>query len=224
MSGTTARSNVVPMPTNGAPPTAPVPWPQPGVWPMPNAMAGCCPPSNLMQCYCDIQNATAFICAVMVDCINTNPAVAQAMIDAIQKSGSNLPLLGVTNGTPAQPGQVGEFIRMFQQAPYVATGTQTTVTMGVLQPGDWLVWSLMGTSTLVTGTFMVLNPIPVGFADSLVQELAGTAMGAATALVGGPTQALISVPTLVAIQINVNTGGSGAAGTANVFFNALRVR
>lgn len=210
MSGTVARSNVVPMPANGAPPTTPVPWPQPGMWPMPSGVAGCCPPSNLMQCYCDIQNATAFICAVMVDCINTNPAVTTAIIDAIAKSGSNLPLLGVTNGTPAQPGQVGELV-VFASGDISATaGPQTqSITMGVLQPGDWDCWFFGNMLGEAHDLAFSLTPQPAGFQNNLNTVLGVMSPELAETPVSTTTQALISVPTLIVIQAQTNIGAPG---------------
>lgn len=220
MSGTVARNNVVPMPANGTPPTTPVPWPQPGMWPMPSAMAGCCPPSNLMQCYCDIQNATAFICAVMVDCINTNPAVTTAIIDAITKSGSNVPLLGVTNGADAQPGQVGEWVIMSQNVSYT-TGNQTqTVSMGILQAGDWDCWVSLNPEMAVTAVQFYQNPLPPGFIGGLPGWFFST--DSQNALVISPVnRALISVASPVIMTLITTAPG---AGTANMIFYARRMR
>lgn len=216
------QGTMMPMTTTTPPP--PLPWPYP-----PGGIPGCappgCPPSSLMQCYCDVQNASAFISAIMIDAINNNPAVTQAIIAAIQASGSNIPLIGVTNGTPAQAGQVGEYVQILQAVPYTSAQAQVqSVTMGILQPGDWLAWCSMGTTTLTSGLYMFLNPQPVGFTGTFANELAGAGMAAATALIGPPCQALVSVPTLVVLQITTNLGGAGTAGTADIFFNALRVR
>lgn len=224
---TTKSANVVPM-ARGVPTTTTTPppttWPCPP-YPPPGCAPPACPPSSLMQCYCDVQSAMQFISTIMIDLINNNPDVTQAIIAAIEKSGSALPLIGVTNGTPAQPGQVGEYVQILQQVPYTtAQGQVQSVTMGILQPGDWLTWCSMGTTTLTSGLFMQLNPQPVGFTGTFANEMAGTGMAAATALIGPPCQALISVPTLVVIQITTNLGAVGTAGTADIFFNALRVR
>lgn len=220
--------NIVPMP-RPAPQAAPqMPMPNPMMWSGGGMPAGCCPPGGmdaLLQCYCDVQAATAFISKVVIDLATNDPAFQKALVDAIAASGSNIPLLGVTNGTPAQPGQVGEYVQILQVAPYPATqGHVQSVTMGILQPGDWLAWCSMGTNALTTGVYMELNPQPVGFTGTFANELAGVGMGAATALIGPPCQALISVPTLVVLQITTNLGGPGTASTAAIFFNALRVR
>lgn len=224
MSGARAPgTNVVPMPTNG-PPTTPVPWPQPGVWPMPSAMAGCCPPSNLMQCYCDIQNATAFITAIMLDAINTNPAVAEAIIAAIQKSGSNLPLLGVTDGSNAQPGQVGEYVRFQQTVSILGTAQTQSVTMGVLQPGDWDVWLFAGPQGWTADIQIYLDPLPAGFIDSGYAILGD--MGAVPiAAVGMTTRGSISVPTLMVMTLTTNNSGPGSGNsTCGCILTARRRR
>lgn len=223
MPGSPMGSNVVPMPAAAPAPMA-YPWPMPpGGFP-----AGCCPPGGmdaLLQCYCDVQSATAFISKVVQDLAANDPVFQQSLVDAIVASGSNIPLIGVTNGTPAQPGQVGEYVSYHLQPTFAATANQSQpVTMGVLQPGDWQVWSTLSTSVVTTGSNMVLNPVPPGFSSSLEQQLAGAASGLTTVLLGGPAQALISVPTLVVIQLSTNTDGAGAAGYADLFFNALRVR
>lgn len=194
------------------------------------APPGCCPScgggmGNLMQCYCDVQAAQAFICQMMINCVQTNPAVTAAIIAAIEASGSSLPLLGVTNGSAAQPGQVGEFINLSTAVSFPVTASYAQpVTLGVLQPGDWNCWAYLGQSVLTTGSYMTLNPVPAGFSNVLAQELAGPGLAEATVLVAPACEALISVPTLIAFTLTTNTGGAGTAGNATLFFSARRCR
>ena len=123
----TTASPGTPPPPSGQVVPFPLPWATPGPGgQLPWLPPGCCPPGGmdaLMKCYCDIQAAMAFISKIMIDLINNDPAVAQAMIAAIEKSGSTLPLVGVTNGSDAQPGQVGEWVHLVQTASY-GTATQ----------------------------------------------------------------------------------------------------
>lgn len=218
MSGT-ARSNIIPMPTAPAP-TAP----PPSLWPMPQITPGCCPPGGmdaLMKCYCDIQAATAFICAVMVDCINTNPAVTEAIIAAIEKSGSSLPMIGVTNAADAQPGQVGELVEIRAVVAY-ATGTNTNVaSLGSLPPGDWDCWIFGGTTTLVTAVDIVQQPIPAGFFDALVALVYVNGDNTANTFASGAVRALTSVPSLIAFSF---TTSAATAGNLNMQFYARRRR
>lgn len=217
MSVTMRSNNVVPL-SNAVPPAAPAP--ASPLWPMPmGAMPpGCCPPSNLMQCYCDIQNATAFICAVMIDCINTNPAVAQAMVDAIVKSGSAVPLVGAIDGVPGQPGQVGELVQIVSTLAYPGNGATQSLTVGVLQPGDWDCWAALGFSTALTGYSLILNPSPPGFYGDFESSVLGQlGFDSLTPVV----PAIISVPTLINFNLNMT---AAAAGTMTMYFRARRVR
>lgn len=223
MSGT-ARSNIVPM------------MPQGQMMPMPQGQmmssfsAGCCPPggdmSALLQCYCDVQAATAFISKVVTDLAANDPAFQKALVDGIAASGSNLPLIGVTNGSQAQPGQVGEYVEIEVSVPYTAATQTQTVTMGILQPGDWDVWQFCSFTTYVTGAQFNLAPVPAGFSHILFG--ASEASGSGTVgivVVSAAAQASISVPTLVVFSLTTNGTSAGpAAGTANMFFCARRRR
>lgn len=245
MSGNPTGSNVVPMPHAATPATAaaaPAPTPAwggpwamnpiypipPGPWSsggLPWGQSGCCPPGGmdaLMKCYCDVQAATAFICSVMVQCVQTNPAVVQAIIAAIEASGSTLPLLGVTNGVEAQAGQVGEWVE-FQQLPAFAAGNSTqSVTMGVLQPGDWDCWMDCSVSVGVTDLQIFLSPAPAGFSGDCGGYLATTPGPEGVRLVGQTDQGLISVPSLIVFSMIV--GGATAAGSGVLQFKARRRR
>lgn len=192
----------------------PTPVPAQGYWPMPppGTLPGCGPPSNsLMDCYWSVQSATAFISAIMIDAINNNPAVTQAIISAIEASGSTLPLVGVTNGSNAQPGQVGEYVELDHSFPYVSGNNQTaTVTAGILQPGDWDVWSWANPSNFVNWLNFYLNPIPAGFSSSM-----WTAIGVSPTLTEGvafistAVRASLAVPTLMAFTVNYSCTTAG---------------
>lgn len=223
-------------PTNPPPMTAPAMVPASSVVPFPMpwsggapGVAGCCPPggdmSRLMQCYCDIQAAMQFISKIMIDLINNNPDVTAAIIAAIEKSGSALPLIGVTNGVAAQPGQVGEFIQLLGQFPYTAAASNFNVNVGILPPGDWDVWAFAGFSTFVSDAQFEIDPLPAGFVNNtsgIIAVSAGTLE--AVNIVGNLTQALTSVPSLVNFNIIMNNSGTGQAGNGSIFFCARRAR
>lgn len=210
-------------------PTMYPPWAMNPIYPIPpgpwggTGAPGCapgCPPNSLMQCYCDIQNATAFISAIMIDLINNNPAVAQAMIDAIVKSGAALPLIGVTNGSAAQPGQVGEFVEFVQNVS-VPSGTTSnqTVTMGVLQPGDWDCWGSAYFPMATTGLNLT-QMTTVGFQNGVDAAFFG-GTGEVGTVATTTVQGLISVPTLIVMQVTIETT---AAGTLSLGYFARRMR
>lgn len=218
MSG--SRSNIVPMMPQGM--MAPQQM-------MSSFPAGCCPPGGmdaLLQCYCDIQAATAFISKVVTDLAANDPAFQKALVDGIVASGSNIPLIGVTNGTTAQPGQVGEYVQFEVAVPYTTAPQTQSVTMGVLQPGDWDVWQFSSFTTYVTGAQFNLAPEPAGFSHVMfgASEASGTGT-VGIVVVCSAARALISVPTLVVFSLTTNGTAPGPTpGTAEMFFCARRAR
>lgn len=206
----------------------PTPVPAQGYWPMPppGTLPGCGPPSNsLMDCYWSVQSATAFISAIMIDAINNNPAVAQAIISAIEESGSTLPLIGVTNGTDAQPGQVGEFVHFTSASLTIPTAANSqTVNFGVLQPGDWDCWAYTSQLASVHDIGIGLTVQPPGFSNPMF-AFAGSATGEIVTVVAPMARALLAVPTLVAMNLITNQAGAGsAASSATLMFSARRRR
>lgn len=227
MSGAVARrpgTNVVPMPQ-----TAPAPAPMP-MWsgyPPGGMPAGCCPPGGmdaLLQCYCDVQSATAFISKVVQDLAANDPAFQQSLVDAIVASGSNVPLIGVTNGAPAQPGQVGEWVNIDVTFSITAAAQTQSVTVGVLQPGDWDIWYDIGFTVPVVSVVAFLSPQPVGVAGNMATTIYSGTPGQDITLESVPTQALLSVPTLIVFSVQTNNVAAGAAGSGTLVFAARRVR
>lgn len=223
------RSNVVPMPMTTTTTPPPVPPPMPAMSMMPGQMwwggapPGCAPPGgSLMDCYWQIQGATQFISAIMIDAINNNPAVADAIVAALVESGSALPLIGVTNGADAQPGQVGEFV-LLSQSINLATGTNTqTVSLGILQPGDWAVWAYMNFGIEFISASYVLSPQPAGFTYTLTAASASPTTTPQYQMVITPLgRALTSVPSPITFQVTTDVT---TAGNALLSFGARRMR
>lgn len=195
-----------------------VPWPMPSGFP-----AGCCPPGGdmnaLLQCYCDIQAATAFISKIVTDLAANDPAFQKALVDGIAASGSNLPLIGVTNGADAQPGQVGENIQIVvPPVSFPATGRVAfPVSIGVLQPGDWDYWMTAETDIAVSNLQYILSPFPAGFSDPLSSIITNIGSEPEIVIVVSTIgRALISVPTLVVANVTTNNVGAGGPGPGNV--------
>lgn len=214
-------SNIVPMP-NMMPAAGQMLWSNP----MP---PGCCPPSGmteLMKCYCDIQAATAFISKVVQDLAANDPAFQQSLVDAIVASGSNIPLLGVTNGADAQPGQVGEWVIFEELVNFAATqGHSQTITMGVIQPGDWDIWIYANSPSPVNSVNISINPYPAGMSgvpQSFDISIAGAAI---TTSVAPMVRLLTAVPVLLPVLIITNQQAAGpGAGTLTLFLSARRRR
>lgn len=187
-----------------------------------------CPPdggmAGLIECYDNVNNASAFIAALMIDQINNNPAVTDAIIAAINKNGSALPLLGTTNGTPAVSPQVGQYIQLVGTLDYTSTVTSALLSLGVLPVGDWDCWLWATfTSTAITGAQYSLNPLPAGFAaNPFASNYAATWPGNAI-LSSMVVEALTSGDSLIVADTSV-AATSGSSGVMTVNFAARRRR
>jgi hypothetical protein len=133
--------------------------PPPGVPPWPQPPSCFSELAQLNQCYNSVQMMEAILAKVMTDLVTNNTAVQQAIVAAIAASGSNVPLIGVTNGSNAQPGQVGEFLIFTNPsipipASQVLGATYPTLT---LTPGDWDVWAWCESNYVIEGLAIELS-------------------------------------------------------------------
>lgn len=184
-----------------------------------------CPPGmgGLQQCYDDVNNASAFLAQIFIDQLNNNPAVAQAMIEALTRFGYALPVLGTTNGTPATSPQVGQYIQLVGTLPYTATPAAAMLSLGVLPAGDWDCW-LWATFTSVTaGAFYSLNPLPPGFAANPYASTNSVTLPPTTVLFSMQVEALTSADSLIVADTQV-VASSGQSGVMTVNFAARRRR
>lgn len=189
-------------------------------------LPGCCPPgelAGLIRCYDDVNAATDFISAILIDLINNNPDVAQAMIQAIEKSGSALPLLGVTNGTPAIAPQVGQYVQLSGTLDYTATPASAMLSLGVLPAGDWDCWLWATFTSLTSGALYSLNPLPAGFAANPYASSNAATWPPQMILSSMTVEALTSGDSLIVADTQV-VASSGQSGTMTVNFAARRRR
>lgn len=201
---------------------APVVWPGPPPGCAPNP---CFDAASLLQCYCDIQATSQLISKIVQNLLATDPAFTQAIVDAIAKSGSNIPLVGVTNGSDAQPGQVGEWVQFAVPATYTAIPQTQILSLGVLQPGDWDIWANILVSTAVGWIECFLDPQPAGVSDSLFSVMGELSAGQeGVRLTSVVARASISVPTLFAMQVQTNNINGTVAGNMIVTLDARRMR
>jgi hypothetical protein len=214
---TTPATNVVPLPGTGPmlyPPPNPnypaghSPWPQP-----PSCFSQL---SALNACYDSVQMMEQILAKVMTDLVTNNKAVQNAIVAAIAASGSNVPLIGVTNGSDAQPGQVGEF-HAFTITVNFGTGTvQQTINMGTLQPGDWDVWAWaqpgIVAPSVVEDMSFYLFPQPAGFSNTLSGAIwDATSGGNLNVVVSSTCRASISAPVPLVFNFETITTGAGNA-------------
>lgn len=149
-------------------------WPEGGYPPCPPSFPPCPPPgcgssiAKAESCYNQTQQLNSFLTQVVGDLLTSNPSLIADALEAnpdvlaeiIASSPVSGPILGVTNGSVAQPGQVGEV------AGLAATGSTPAATppaptvinlsVGVLQPGDWMLFGFVNLdeSAAATGTYI----------------------------------------------------------------------
>lgn len=198
-----SQAKVIPMP----PPPPAVQWP--GGWPGPN-----CPPSD--GCGCGSGGMDWSSLQSCFDQIRSFQATLATMLSQMQVSS-----LGVTDGTEAAPGQVGEMV-VAQGATTLAMGSDGTVYVVVnsltLSPGDWQITANYWIDSVAGSTFTELTvglmPTTIPLSETINQlatpdvawsgETAGTSMGGTV----GPTRQLQS--TTVAADLRVNLIGTGS--------------
>lgn len=140
-------------------------------------------------------------------------------------------LAGVTDGSNAAPGYVGEFITGNSAFNYpAATYTTFNLTPLVMPAGDWNMWAFMGVSTAIDSATFYLNPIPLGVSNGMgaLSGVKGTPTGPVSELatmVCPMARGSFSVPTALAFFAAVDqTAGSLPAGNGYLNVNARRVR
>lgn len=188
-------------------------------------LPGCSPSEmdGLIECYNNVNNATGFISAILIDLINNDPAVAQAMIGAIQKNGSNIPIVGVTNGAPAITPQVGQYVQLTGTLDYTSTVTAAMLSLGVLPAGDWLCWLWATFTANISGAQYWLDPLPPGFAATPFASNYSVIWPSNAVLSTMPVEALTSADSLIVANTSV-AATSGQSGTMTVYFAAKRTR
>jgi hypothetical protein len=163
--------------------------------------------SGLMQCWQDISQFQQFLACML-------------------STMGPVPLQGVTDGSNALAGNIGEFVTM-QASFSIPTAAQVgaIVTVGVLSPGDWTCNAYCNTTVVVSDLSFHLSPIPAGFSNAMDAAL-GNAAGLLNATFISPmARGSISVPTLVAFAANTNTISAGTtAGSGTIYFSARRSR
>lgn len=188
-------------------------------------LAGCAPGdmTGLIQCYDDLANASELIAKLMIDLINNDPAVAQAIIDAITKNGYALPVLGTTNGTPAITPQVGEYVQFTGTLAYTSSVASALLSLGVLPPGDWDCWLWATFSSVTAGAQFQLLPLPAGFAANPAASSVSATWPPQIILSSMTVRALTTIDSLIVADTAV-VASSGQSGTMTVNFGARRRR
>lgn len=222
-------------------PTHPT-WP-PSPWPSPED-CDCrpcppCPPTP-PSCFSAIAKADAcwdqskamyeFLSKVITDIFKCNPE----LIPSPPPSAGSGPITGVTDGSNAAAGEVGEYIGAITQISFAAypQRTQTTVSPLVVQPGDWDLWASLYCSTEFGSVWFNLVPTPAGISNNLA---GGNALGITTGVaqaellavvIGQSARGNFTVPTLLPFQVTIDQSADAAllAGTAYLQVEGRRRR
>lgn len=180
-----------------------------GSWP-PGCSCGCNPCQcgggwgGLMQCWQDLSQFQQFL---------------QCMLS----QAGPISLQGVTDGSDAKPGYIGEFVNFTSGSlSFPTTSNTQTISIGVLSPGDWDCWANT-TDMDVHDATMTVNPQPTGFSSDMYVAT-GSAAELVT-LVSPMVRASLTVPTLVPIQLVTNQFAAAATASGCIIgFSARRVR
>jgi hypothetical protein len=141
-----------------------------------------------------------------------------------------LPLVGVTDGSNAAAGQVGEVIASNNTAGVtLVSTTPANVTSITLPAGDWDVYgevwfALSGTppTALVTGISTVSAAFPTNTAVSTARtQFLGTISAATQTLSLRPCRASLAAPTIYYLVAQQNAGGACTA-TGNIIARRAR--
>jgi hypothetical protein len=157
----------------------------------------------------------------------TVPAANQALVwngTSWAPAGPYLPLIGVTNGSNAAAGQVGEYIEtVVSTGVPVATSGWTTYAATTLSPGDWDIGANIGLGPVsgsnnigggITNTVNGTPQTPAYFA------LSGPTFGACNVSV----QSRVSISTSQTFYIAAAIAGGASGNTATGVFWARRAR
>jgi hypothetical protein len=143
-----------------------------------------------------------------------------------------VPLQGVTDGSNAKPGYIGEFITGVGSIAYAANPAVTTAVTSplVVAPGDWDLWAFLLPSTEVGAMSFSLSPLPVGVSNPMQAASAtftpGVGASESVILNATPARGNFTVPTLLAFSVSVwqSTDASLPAGTATLTVSGRRRR
>lgn len=162
-------------------------------------------------------------------------AQLKAIIRQIMQESGPFPIQGVTDGSNAAAGMVGEHIQgsavvNFEAYPAV---TNTVVSVLVVPPGDWDLRIASQFSVFIGGTFIYLDPVPAGMSSALeggmqlfstVQQASNTEL--TTVVIGEYARGSFTVPTLLPVRVKIDqsTDQILTAGTCTISIQGRRAR
>lgn len=184
--------------------------------------------SDTIRCWQQMQLFEQMISDI-VNKIFANPT--PEMITAITNMFNTnvIPSVGVTDGSNAKPGHVGELLHFYVPAiPFTAAQQLQVIPVGIIPPGDWQIQIEAGVQSGAMGSLSgQLDTLPVGFTHYLqtyfqIDITPGTAGEIlATSLWA---KANVTVPTPMNYRVTTNFFQTGTAGTFALAAEARRMR
>jgi hypothetical protein len=205
-----------------------------------------CPPSGpdwdeMLACWREIRDFKRLIDGVIKELYGDTPPASTTLLDIINAAIENhpptqtvienivnnyvtnnvVPTMGITDGSAATPGQVGEFYQSLTMVPYT-TGTQTQqVSSGMLPAGDWDCEATFVPYGNIQIISFHLNPQPAGFSQIMTGIITQVDPGQAVAM-SSLCRALTTENTTLNFQLLTTT--SAAANQGSLIFVARRMR
>jgi hypothetical protein len=156
-------------------------------------------------------------CDSLVDCWNQINALKRIIRDIINDMGGPVqtgPIQGVTDGSTAQTGMIGEVVHNTSNGTFGAGQTQNVVSALVLPPGDWDVQgccTMTADAPAITSAQFHLSPVPAGMHSTMTTGMANDSVSTMTnlQLTSMTTTASVSVPTLLVYMLTTATTTDG---------------
>lgn len=174
-----------------------------------------------------------FLLKVVTDILTNNPDI----IPPPPPIGPGQPIIGVTNGTEAPAGAVGEWFQNVVPVNFTAASQNTVINAGVLPTGDWNAWATFYPNAWVAGCAFGLSPVPPASQGAVMISSAMQALAGELGIPGGTpvsesdmqitcpvTRILSTAPLLMPFQVSTNFLAGGNAGTGDFIFSARRIR
>lgn len=146
------------------------------------------------------------------------------------------PIIGVTDGSNAAPGQVGEFLEFSVNVPFPAypANITTSVSVAVIQPGDWDFQAACGPQGgNLRAIDFLLEPKPLGMNDAMRGTLFITVASSGmfcglndSVVVSQRSRGSFAVPTLMAFTLILDNSGdpNSVASFVEMDMTARRMR
>lgn len=160
--------------------------------------------------------------------LNADPS---APLGAATRQYADMPTMGVTDGSDAAAGRVGQIVSAIRTtALAVPATTPTRVAMLTVPPGDWDIygelWSTASAGNLISSFWSALSAVDAGVPGAVDMSTARSQFGAAASAVQvvpiGPTRASVSVATPYYLNCLFNLVSGTISATGKIWARRAR--